>query len=658
MNWKARLVGATTSQNFKEIKMMRHLESPASTIELKRTVYGKVDVKRVGLRLFAPLVLILLVFSESFAAGQSVSDISDSGAASEKAEIPNKRQKSPSFTEMLDSVGKSFTNNLRRIIRPEEKPDDTWNSNGSPRETVFTFYRGMDAFLYHGRKEEDRKRVAKTLPEGFAPDGEEALALKAIFDRLGEIPNIVLPSDKNVEDGALNEFEVFPYALDHAWIWEYTGSAPEGSIVVVRSGERWKFDTETLRGAPRFLESIRQIPPVYPSSRGEDLLDQNFGSTIRESPWWSWLILLGSIVLACFAGYWIRKMLMKAGDRLGSQVATVLGNLISGLALSVSIMAGVVIVVIGSSYVEFSPFISETVWLFVRVVLLIAAVGILLTGIDLIVGLIRRKFISDSSEYREMSVTMVQRIVRSVVILILLFFILQRALGIHIGALITGLGVVGLALSLAGKESASNLFGAVSIFINRPFVVGDWIEFNGSFGVVRDVRMQATHVRLLSGEMMIIPNQQFVSKSVNNLGLRKYIRREMDIAVPYSTSAEQMDRAIDLLNDILRSDDIVAEGKCNIEERPPQVSFSSFGDYYLNLKAYYWYFVGNTGEELERNHERGWFSYLNHCTLVNRAILSAFNDNGIEFAFPTQTIELEQDSEKRKAKGKGGNSDA
>ena len=102
-----------------------------------------------------------------------------------------------------------------------------------------------------------------------------------------------------------------------------------------------------------------------------------------------------------------------------------------------------------------------------------------------------------------------------------------------------------------------------------------------------------------------------------------------------------------MLKGILEDDEIAQNGRFVAKDDPsknpsPHVSFSEYGSYYLNLQVYYWYFIGETGEELDRRNDRGWFSYLDHCTLVNQRILRAFAENDIEFAFPTQTIELEK----------------
>jgi MscS family membrane protein len=292
--------------------------------------------------------------------------------------------------------------------------------------------------------------------------------------------------------------------------------------------------------------------------------------------------------------------------------------------------------------VHFTQIFANLYWEVIQAILLIAVLWAFLSATDLFSTLLKNKLTRRNDVYGEMTVTIIHRSVNTILFTILLIFLMENVFSLNIGALITGLGIIGLAISLAGKESAQNLFGAISIFVNHPFVVGDWVMFKGNLGEVRDVAMQATYIRLLSGEMLIVPNMQFVSNEVEKLGMRKYLRREMDIALPYGTPPEKVKKAREVVKDILEREEIVKEGKFNLEETPASVSFSGYGDYYLNLKVYYWYYISDDGQTMQRNADRGWFTYLEHCTLVNQAILEAFDEHDIEFAFPTQTVKLER----------------
>ena len=361
---------------------------------------------------------------------------------------------------------------------------------------------------------------------------------------------------------------------------------------------------------------------------------------VDKTPFWGWLVLTGSLIIGIISGRYAKNYLHKLGDKLERKTRPVVGSIFRSIGVSVAIIVGTIIFILGSSFVHFSEVFSEIYWQIIEGILLVAILWLILGATDLISTLMKTKIRMKNDEFGAMTITILHRVVNTMLYTILVFFLLENIFSLNVGALITGLGIIGLALSLAGKETAQNLFGAISIFVNRPFVVGDWIEFKGNLGEVEDVRMQATYVRLLSGEVLVIPNMQFVSTEVENLGMRKYIRREMNITLPYGTPADKIAETMELLKDILTREEITKEGFCNLEERPPSVNFSDFGDYYINIKVYYWYFIGDEGEDLQRNEERGWFSYLEHCTLVNQTILRDFAEHNIDFAFPTQSIEF------------------
>lgn len=542
------------------------------------------------------------------------------------------------MVEILDTGIERLVEQARSIMGLTSTPRTEWSSNQSPRESVFTFIQSMDDYRYSGI--DTREKVSLTLPSDYKIDSTETKALKAIFNRIGAIHPTDLPSQDAKLLDTLQRFEVFPYAIDHEWMWARLESPPTGRIVLVSQEDgSWRFSETTLREAPQLLKSIQSIPPKFSNVYGDDSR-RMFMPSFEGSPWWSWLVALAGLVAAYFVGQQTRRGLIRWGDRYEARTKPLIGSMFRSISTSIAIVLGTIVFVIASIFIDLSPTVSDLYWRCIQVVLLLAVVWVLFGLTDLVATVVRSHVVDDQSEYSEMTVTIIQRTVHTFLFIMVAIFILENVFGFSIGALLTGLGILGLALSLAGKETAQNLFGAISIFVNRPFVVGDWVEYKDEIGEVKDVRMQATHILLLSGEILIVPNMQFISNEVENLAMRKYLRREMNIAIPYASDPEKVDEAIDCIDDILRSNEIVEAGKCDLEERPPIISFSDFGDYYLNLKVYYWYFIGDKGETLQRNSERGWFSYLEHCTLVNRAILKAFNGQDIKFAFPTQTVAL------------------
>ena len=141
---------------------------------------------------------------------------------------------------------------------------------------------------------------------------------------------------------------------------------------------------------------------------------------------------------------------------------------------------------------------------------------------------------------------------------------------------------------------------------------------------------------------LLIDARKGIDEEVENLAERKYLRRQMDISIPYDTPRERIERALAILEEVLTSDEVVEEGHFQLEARAPKITFSHYGSYYLNLRVYYWYFIGE-GETLQRDSGRGWYTYLGHCGLVNLRVKEAFDEAGIEFAFPTETHFLAND---------------
>lgn len=581
-------------------------------------------------------VCVVLIATYGLVNGQTLGGLSDS--AQSKQPPQHDKQDAPGVRDMLGEAIHILIEKARDQMGGKEATGNPWTSNESPRDTIFTFIQNMHMQHYAGQ---DRLSViAKTLPTGYTAHSLEVIALQSVFQRLGALHPSDFPSGSSSLTAQIQEFEVFPYAIDHTWVWEWLDEAPEGRIVVQKQNNgNWQFSLKTVQGAPALLKSLRAIPPKYSN---ENLQQERklFLPSFDSTTWWAWLIAATGLVGAFYIGRKSRSWLIRFGDRFEARTKPIIGSFFRSISTSISIILGTLIFIIACHYIELSPALSNLYWKFIQLVLLIAVVWVFFGITDLISTLVRYHVVHDNDEYSTMTVTIIQRVIHTFLFIIIAVYFLENVFSFNIGALITGLGVLGLAISLAGKETAQNLFGAVSIFINRPFVVGDWVQFKGQIGEVSDVRMQATQIRLLSGEMLIVPNMQFISNEVENLAMRKYMRREMNIAIPYATDAKKVDHAMQRIDEVLRSDAIVNEGKCNLDERPPIISFSEFGDYYLNLKVYYWYFIGDEGEALQRNSERGWFSYLEHCTLVNRAILKAFKNEDIQFAFPTQTIAL------------------
>lgn len=187
--------------------------------------------------------------------------------------------------------------------------------------------------------------------------------------------------------------------------------------------------------------------------------------------------------------------------------------------------------------------------------------------------------------------------------------------GYDVGALIAGLGIGGLALAMAAKDTVSNIFGGFTIFTDRPFSLNDRVKVAGHDGFIREIGVRSTRLETLEGRIVTIPNSKFSDTPVENISLEPSRKVVSNLGLTYDTPPEKMQEAMEILKGIAADND-------NLEEKV-LVSFSAFGDSAMNILFIYYI---KTGGDI-----------LGAQTDVNMSILTKFTAAGLDFAFPTQT---------------------
>jgi MscS family membrane protein len=129
--------------------------------------------------------------------------------------------------------------------------------------------------------------------------------------------------------------------------------------------------------------------------------------------------------------------------------------------------------------------------------------------------------------------------------------IIQSLTGVKIGPLLASLGIGGIAVALAAKDSIANFFGNLTILFDKPFQLGERVIIDAHDGVVEDVGFRSTRIRTLTGHLVTIPNEKVVNSSVENIGKRPHIRWLTNITITYDTPAERVEKAVTIIKDIL-----------------------------------------------------------------------------------------------------------
>jgi len=200
-----------------------------------------------------------------------------------------------------------------------------------------------------------------------------------------------------------------------------------------------------------------------------------------------------------------------------------------------------------------------------------------------------------------------------------LLLFLQNVLGYEISSLLAGLGIGGLAVAFAAQDTLANIFGAVMIFIDRPFKVGDAVNLEGFEGSIEAIGLRSTRLRTWDGTLVSIPNRTVASTNINNLAARPMRRTNSIIGLVYDTSTAKLEEALTILRDVLAN---------HPETGQYRAYFNRFGDFSLNILVQHW--CKSMDYEV----------YLRALEEINMEIKRRFEAAEIEFAFPTQTLHL------------------
>ena len=188
--------------------------------------------------------------------------------------------------------------------------------------------------------------------------------------------------------------------------------------------------------------------------------------------------------------------------------------------------------------------------------------------------------------------------------------------GYDVAALIAGLGLGGLAIAMAAKDTIANLFGGFTIITDKPFTLSDRIQVKGFDGNVQEIGIRSTRIKTFDGRDVIIPNATIANDVVVNVSTEPHRRVILNLGMTYDTNHNAMEIAMAILKEIVAEND-------NLEEKTI-VSFNKFNDFSLNILFIYYIIKGR--------------DIMQTQTDMNLEILKRFNAEKLEFAFPTQTI--------------------
>ncbi|MBC2594443.1 mechanosensitive ion channel [Ruficoccus amylovorans] len=231
----------------------------------------------------------------------------------------------------------------------------------------------------------------------------------------------------------------------------------------------------------------------------------------------------------------------------------------------------------------------------------------------------------DGSTLNSMIAPMVRNSLRAVVVVLALLQGIQIISNQDFTTILAGLGVGAAALALASQQSVSNFFGAIVLFVNRPFDMGDRIVYAGSDGTVEEVGIMCTKQRSLEGHLVTIPNGKLSGDVIRNISKRPNLRQIHNFTITYDTPPAKIRRAVEIVQELLDNHEGMHESL------PPKVFFNEMKADSLNIFCIFWY------------HPVDWWAFNAFNQSLLLSVFERFAEEGIDFAFPSQTVYLAGD---------------
>ncbi len=455
-------------------------------------------------------------------------------------------------------------------------------------------------------------------------------------------PAIVIKSPENhskFREGAEIEFalEISPAQTNYQSIQFFEDNKP---LSVVSNGPRAFVWQNAPRGSHAVMAKL-----IYPDRRTEnstpvslrvnnaaltfglDKLDFLTTSVLRI-PLWQYCASFIYIFLAFYISkaidYAFRFWLKKWAAKTETQFDDLLLELLHG---PVKVIVFVIFLFIGLDLYDWPPLLEGILDKGFRIIFAFSVTYTALKAVDMMMNYWKERSAGTADVHLDAHLfPIVSKTLKVFIVVIAILVTWQNLSEKPITAILASLSIGGLAIGLAAQDTIANFFGAVVVFVDKPFRIGDTIKLTDVEGVVEMIGLRSTRVRNLDGHLITVPNKTMGNATITNITSRPNIKSQTNIGLTYDTTSEKLSRALVLLEEIYKAHPMTHD---------VLIAFNKFADSALNIQVVHWWKSTNPREQLLGMQE------------LNLAVKKRFDEEGITFAFPSQTVYLKQDSDWR-----------
>jgi len=498
---------------------------------------------------------------------------------------------------------------------PQPVPDELRSARATMRTFLDAFYQEDGALLDHAAACLDLSAIPANIRQ--TRGRELAADLKGVIDRTRFVRFEAIPDDPQAPP------------------WVFLRRA-EGEVVINRSENgSWLFSRST----------VAQIDALRRATEAQNVVDgvEEFARSVSPSMWlrervpdsfrrpfiyieiWQWIgllavILIGVVVDRIFLGFarvflirLIRRRLERVDERLLTRALKPAAALVMVLVWWVGMgFLGLPVKVL--------RLYADAVW----VVLVLAACATAYRSVTVVADALQKRAEGTESRADDLLVPLIRKSLKVLIVAVGIVLVAD-ALNQNLTGLVAGLGLGGLAFALAAKDTVGNLFGSLTVLLDRPFHVGDWVVVGDVEGTVEEVGFRSTRIRTFYNSLITLPNSNLTSAAVDNLGVRSYRRWSTRLGLAYDTPPEKIDAFCEGLRELILRHPHTRKDYFH-------VYLNEFGDSALEILLYVFFETPDWGAELRERHRLA----------VDITRLAAKLE--VDFAFPSQTVYLRQET--------------
>jgi MscS family membrane protein len=339
-----------------------------------------------------------------------------------------------------------------------------------------------------------------------------------------------------------------------------------------------------------------------------------FGNTIKQ-----YFIAIGIFLISVLAAIITKYIIINAMQKLAKKTKTKLDDTIVKIINKVLIF---VIILAGVYFGIKSLNISQNIWGLIEKTIQVIFIFKIFQGLTVLIDFLIENYLPRIIKVQKGFEIQLNRLIIRIIniaIWIIGISMMLQLFGYNITAIVTGLGIGGLAIALAAQDTLGNFFSSISIMADKPYKIGDIIKYGDNMGTIKDIGLRTTRIETFFGTTIAVPNSELAKAAVENLSKRHSIRYDGMIGLTYDTKPEKIKKAVKIIKEILKEEkNVTKEYRVNFTEYDPS-----------SLRLEFTYFV---------KHPEDYSGYLKTRHRINLAIKEAFEKEGIEMAFPTQTV--------------------